>query len=72
VTAKIHPRQLPTAQAKSKLGLFISELAQTYDLTSVELLMMLNEQAATCHKYMLRMERHGRTDRASGLAYEGD
>lgn len=60
---KRHPRSVPVAEASAQFQLLVAEfLGNHEDLTSVEILQMLNAEIATSLKYALRKERHNCTD----------
>lgn len=53
-----HPRSVPVQNAELQITASINLIARKYDLTSVELLKILNGESALTLKYMLREERH--------------
>lgn len=64
---KLHKREKITNEANLEYTQFIIKFLEKYDLTTIEYLQILNKEISTSLKYALRIERHGDTNKPSGL-----
>jgi hypothetical protein len=55
---KLHTRTLPVRHEQTKLRQLLQDFRQNSDLTDIEYLQALQEEASITLKYMLRHERH--------------
>lgn len=64
---KLHKREKITIEAENELRGIILNWGDTYKLTLVETLQILNSIVSTKLKYALREERHGNCNKPAGL-----
>ena len=55
---KLHPRTKTVRQAQYELHTCILDLEEKHDLTVIEIIGMLLEEASSMKKYALQVERH--------------
>jgi hypothetical protein len=64
---RMHPRALIVDRAGVDFSDFALRLREQHELTYIEYLGILNQEAARVLKYALREERHGDPDKPSGI-----
>lgn len=65
---KLHEREFITNKAGPELSLLILKFQEEKGLTDIELLQALHSFQLTTLKYMLRVERHGDSEKPAGIA----
>lgn len=65
---KLHPRTLVVQTAECEINMAILKIAEKHGLTTVELVHVLTGVASEKTKYLLRLERHGTTDKKADEA----
>ena len=65
---KLHPRTLVVQEAEGDLGRALSQVSEKHALTVAEVVTILCRVLEGHTKYLLRMERHGTTDKKADEA----
>lgn len=65
---RLHKRTMRVLSAHGNLGMLLIDFQRERELTDVEMVSILLEATQSIHKYALRMERHGTTDKKADEA----
>jgi hypothetical protein len=68
VSIRINPRTMIVQKAHAAVEMAMFEACRPYDITQIELIGILLSITQQAHKYALREERHGDTDKRADEA----